>query len=77
MRLPPTTPIWNLRLFRRLLLAFFIGHAAAGAACLLLGHFKAAAALAIPVFLWWMQWRAAKRFTTLAERWATRQAPKQ
>lgn len=73
MRLPPSTgPIWNLRLFRWVVFAIFFGVTLACLANLCLGEFKTAATMLIPLVLFGWQWHAVRRFTLLAERWATR-----
>ena len=77
MRLPPPIgPLWNLRLFRRTLLAFFLVLAFACAIALFFGKFKTAASIALPALLFWLQWRSARRVTESFERWATRRLPR-
>jgi hypothetical protein len=73
MQLPgPVGPAWNLRLFRRVSLVFFLTPCAGTLICLGLGRLPQAAAAATSAIIFGCNWAGARHYTRLLEKWSHR-----
>jgi hypothetical protein len=77
MQLPPSGPLWNLRLFRGVSLVFFLVPLVVTLLFVGAGRFPEAAASAISTLIFGCTWQFARHFTAAMERWVRRPGHRQ